>query len=130
MGSKETHRKKRQRMAAALRRTGLAEARVQEIVAIKRAEQLQSRVVAQTRSSRQPVQPPSIAPTPAPSDRYLAQLQEETYARLCPDDRRFRPTSSDSLTTGAGRATGITAKAIRRKKAVTRYEYDQMEQRA
>lgn len=59
---------------------------------------------------------------------YRARLEQETYERLQPDDRRHRPTSIDPLTKGAARATGATAKAIRRTKALTKFEYDQLEQ--
>ena len=40
------------------------------------------------------------------------------------DDKGFRPTRVDPLLTGAARATGETARAVRRKKGVTKFEHD------
>lgn len=56
---------------------------------------------------------------------YVERLQEETYRRLAADDSKHRPAKPDALTTGAARATGMTARAVRRSKAMTKYEYDQ-----
>lgn len=58
-------------------------------------------------------------------EEYLAGLQAKTYERLHADDSKHRPARADPLTTGAARATGMTAKAVKRSKAMTRYEYDQ-----
>ena len=41
-----------------------------------------------------------------------------------PSDSGYKPTNHDSTLTGVGRATGKTAKAIKRKKTITKFEYD------
>lgn len=41
-----------------------------------------------------------------------------------PDDSEFKPKKVDSVLVGVARATGVTAKAVKRKKAFTRDEYD------
>lgn len=133
-GSAETHRKKRQRVRARLRAQGYSETRIEELLSDLSADQRRSRVAASTGSSSQPE--PHAKPSPKPRPvasvmdhdprAYRARLEEETYARLAPDDRRFRPVTPDPLTTGPARATGITAKAIRRTKAITKHEYDRL----
>jgi hypothetical protein len=60
---------------------------------------------------------------------YRARLEEETYARLNLDDRGFRPTRPDPLTTGAARQTGVSARAARRSTAVTKWEYEEWQAR-
>lgn len=57
---------------------------------------------------------------------FLDRQQDETYARLSPDDSKHRPRTPDRLRSGAGRVSAITAKAAARRKALTRYEYDQL----
>lgn len=49
----------------------------------------------------------------------------ETWARLSPDDTSYRPKRSDPLLVGAGRATGDTARAVKRRNAMTKYEIEQ-----
>lgn len=44
-----------------------------------------------------------------------------------PDDSKFRPSRPDSVLTGAARATGITAKAVRRRDGVTKWQHEEME---
>jgi hypothetical protein len=39
------------------------------------------------------------------------------------DDSKHRPKAIDPLLTGAGRVTGVAAKAVKRSKAMTRTEY-------
>lgn len=51
---------------------------------------------------------PTEAPAPAPDV----------------DDRGYRPSHRDPLLTGAARATGATARAVRRANATTKYEHD------
>lgn len=65
----------------------------------------------------------------AKSREYLERLQEETYARLAVDDSRHRPGKADPLTSGANRVTGMTAKAVRRSTAMTKFEHDQAKER-
>lgn len=42
-----------------------------------------------------------------------------------PDDKGYKPPKIDSVLTGVGRATGETARAIKRGKTITKYDYDQ-----
>jgi hypothetical protein len=53
-----------------------------------------------------------------PHLRFGNDLVEET------DDSKYRPTRIDPLLTGVGRATGETAKAVKRGNTITRYQYD------
>lgn len=52
-------------------------------------------------------------------------MDADLEARLSPDDRRYRPTTPDALTTGVARATGATAAAAKRGRTYTRYELNQ-----
>jgi hypothetical protein len=56
-----------------------------------------------------------------------ARREAETYERLTPNDRGYRPPSVDPLATGTARVTGATAKAVRRSKALTRSEWAELE---
>lgn len=42
------------------------------------------------------------------------------------DDKGYRPKSPDSLLTGAGRADGMTAKVLKRRETITRFQYRQI----
>lgn len=61
--------------------------------------------------------------------RRQQQVEEETYARLRLDDSRHKRDGHDPLTTGVARATGATARAVRRRTALTKFEYDEMQRR-
>lgn len=41
-----------------------------------------------------------------------------------PSDAGYKPTKVDSVLTGVARATGVTAKVIKKRKTVTKYQYD------
>lgn len=41
-----------------------------------------------------------------------------------PDDTRYRPAQTDSVLTGVARATGLTARAVRRRETLTRWQHD------
>ncbi len=41
-----------------------------------------------------------------------------------PDDAGFKPTPVDTVLTGVARATGATARSVKRRKALTKYEHD------
>jgi hypothetical protein len=43
-----------------------------------------------------------------------------------PDDKGFAPKQVDPVLVGTARATGVAAKAVTRKKTVTKSEYDEM----
>lgn len=42
-------------------------------------------------------------------------------------DKGFKPTKVDSVLTGVARATGQTAKAVKRRKTITKFQYDNQE---
>jgi hypothetical protein len=42
-----------------------------------------------------------------------------------PDDSKYKPAKVDSALNGVARVTGETAKAVKRRKTITKYEYDQ-----
>lgn len=107
-GSARTHERRRRKMRRQLEQAGVPAATIDRIIEAKRIEQQAARDAWEAGAARR------------------QQIQDETYARLAPDDRRHRPASPDGLLSGAGRAMGATAVAVRRSKAVTRFEYDQM----
>lgn len=149
MATNRTYSKARQKLRKRLERNGVAPDEIDRLVEAKRLEQL---------ASTTGPTPPAAAGSPAPvvespyrvpksrtrswSTSGLAAFDAHEARRLelerleaaapapvtAPDDRGFKPTAPDPLLTGPGRATGIAAKAVRRRsKAVTRYEYDQLE---
>lgn len=63
------------------------------------------------------------APPSARSLAFRQRLEDETYRRLSPDDRRHRPTSPPSVETGPARAVGVAARAARRGRTVTAFQY-------
>jgi hypothetical protein len=44
-----------------------------------------------------------------------------------PDDRGYRPNPGDPLLRGAARATGATARAVKRRTTITRYQHRRQE---
>lgn len=58
-----------------------------------------------------------------------AQLREQAEAKVYAhvDDRGHKPARHDPLTTGLARATGPAAIAVKRRKALTRHEWDQLQ---
>lgn len=106
-GSRATHAKKRQELRRKLERQGWPAEKIDRVIEAKRIEQQAERDAWEAGAARR------------------QQVQDETYARLSLDDSKYRPASPDPLLRGAGRAMGATAVAVRRSKAVTRFEYDQ-----
>lgn len=55
-----------------------------------------------------------------------AETEDEFYERHARqfDDKGYEPKPPDSVLMGTARATGIAVKAIKRRKTLTRYEYD------
>jgi hypothetical protein len=49
--------------------------------------------------------------------------QEDGY--VSPDDKKYKPTSVLKELNGVARATGETAKAIKRGKTITKWQYDE-----
>lgn len=45
---------------------------------------------------------------------------------VAPDDKGFKPTQVDSVLQGTARVTGAAAKAVKKRKTMTKYEHDQM----
>ncbi|HEV2071082.1 MAG TPA: hypothetical protein VGR26_14930 [Acidimicrobiales bacterium] len=121
-GTKATHKRARRRLRRQLEEQGVPAAEIDRIIARKRAEQRAGR--ARDGQAQQEHQQSAEAAA------VREQWERETYARLSPDDRGYRPSRSDSVTTGQGRATGLAAKAAKRGKTLTRWEYDEATGRA
>ena len=134
MAKGKTHAKNRQRLRRKLEAQGYNAAYIDRVIAQKRDQQAAARL--------QPVVPPAPQPAPVPRERlprqvttvpvvegYVERLQAETYRRLEVDDSKHRPRTPDPLTRGVARVSAATAKAVRRSKATTRYEYDQQQGR-
>lgn len=51
------------------------------------------------------------------------RIEEETYKRLSPNDSKHRPAPVDPLLRGAARATGETARAVKRGSTVAKWQY-------
>lgn len=45
-----------------------------------------------------------------------------------PDDTKFRPVQTDSVLNGVARATGLAARAVRRRETMTRWQHDEASQ--
>jgi hypothetical protein len=86
--------------------------------AARREEQLR----VQRRRSEQIIEAQRVR---AVEDDERRRVEDETYARLSPDDRGFRPAKPDSVLTGAARATGDTARAVRRGKTFTKWQLEE-----
>lgn len=102
---KETHQKNRARLRKKLLAQGVPPDRVTAILANKAERQHQQR----------------IEERGAVAER--ERVEEETYKRLSLDDSKHRPTSVDPLLRGAARATGETARAVRRGSTVAKWQY-------
>jgi hypothetical protein len=61
--------------------------------------------------------------------RVDAATEREIYARLAPDDAKYRPSRVDPLKKGAARVTGLTAKAAENRTTFTKYRHDEMDAR-
>lgn len=136
MGSANTDKVARQRLRDRLRAKGLPEDEVQRLLAVKRAEQQQARGSAEPAPPAPVRRPASLskAELQAEYDRWYKthrhvdpsrpqRIEDETYARLSPKDSAHRPRPVDPLLTGHGRATGETARAVKRGRTVTKFEH-------
>lgn len=123
--SSKTTRRRRQRFAKAAREAGWTQQRIDEVLAAPPAA-VQQALNHFARAAR-----PAWTPDGDEEARgveYLERLQEQTYADLAVDDSKHHPAHPDPLLTGDGRATGATAKAVTRTKAITRFEYDRLQE--
>lgn len=109
-GSPRTHKRKRQLLRRQLREHGATQAEIDRAVTRLRQRQEASR------RGDIPL---------ADLDAHIDAWWDETR----PDDTRYRPRPGDALLRGAARVSGDTARALRRPRAVTRYEYDHREHR-
>lgn len=57
-------------------------------------------------------------------DAARSMMYEKAQKRLQLDDTGFKPTSVDSVLRGAGRATGETARAVKRRRTTAKWEHD------
>lgn len=104
-----THAKRRARLRTKLRAQGVAEDLIEAKIADLRDAQ---------RAQRERDFPELTALAKEIDERGM-------YRRLSPPDSGYRPVQRDKLLEGVGRATGMTAKAVRREKGMTKWEYEQ-----
>lgn len=147
MGNAKTHERKRNRMRKQLRAAGWSPAAIEQAIARKARDQAAARAagVAMPDLRKKPEVRKStkaeVRATHAVIDEQFEDLQRRSIdaarARQLDvenevygvDDTRHRPAGVDSLKRGAARVTGVTAKAIGRKKALTKFEHDQLQSR-
>jgi hypothetical protein len=101
---KHQHRdaERRRKLRQELRARGVPEAEVERIVGALRYRQLVER----------------LGP-----ERARQVVLKELPDLPTPDDTGFRPTRSDSLLTGAARATGETAAAVKRRRTIPKWQH-------
>lgn len=114
MPKSATHQRKRTLLRKKLRDQGVPEEEIERRVAIKRDHQERLRRLGHDEEALDSVP-------------LLADVQADTWARLSPDDSKFRPVRPDPLKTGAARAIGTAARVVGRKNAVTDWEYQEIE---
>lgn len=117
MGTNATDSANRRRLRRRLEAQGYPPAEVDRLVEQRRADQMARR----RHDTKMSTQAERRAQVRALHDE-RDDTYEATYRRLNGDDRGFKPTKHDPLTQGQGR---VTAKAARRGRSVTKFEYDQ-----
>lgn len=105
MGNKKTDHRQRQKHRDKLRQKGVPEPEIRVILIAMADEQRRKRHGLGRHWDYEPPDPP-------------APLVDV-------DDTGYRPAAPDKLLTGAARVTGLTAKAVRRTKAMTLHEHRQ-----
>lgn len=134
MGSASTHAKKRQRMRKTLAARGLSPKRIDEIMIHERRKHAQQR----DNDANQRALAEAEQRCAAENERNRAELEAREAQRRIDefyeqdrqrfDDARHRPAQVDSVLTGVARATGAAAVAVKRRRTLTAYEYQQREQ--
>lgn len=136
MGAPETDHKHRKRLRKRLLAKGVPMAEVQIAVDRMRRGQLARRrrdeaAEANRRAEVRRVQSQldeQFADVQRRSIEQARAQQEQAEAEIYGvDDTKHKPSAPDPLKMGVARVTGVTAKAIGRKKALTRWEYDALE---
>lgn len=134
-GSAKTHQVQRRKLRRRLEAQGFAPEEVARRVEEMRKRQAAVRVTVAPPSPKRPKQaarPPKYVPAPPEvvlTDADRERIEAETYERLNLDDRGYRPRKPDPLLTGAARATGVAARAVRRRTAITQWQHDEAAQR-
>lgn len=95
-------KKRRQKLRAKLRAEGASEALIEKIIERRRFDDLVARVGL---------------------ERARELLNAQAH-RQDPDDPGYQPRVADPLLTGPARVTGITAKVVRRRDTITRFQYN------
>lgn len=101
-------RKRRSALRKRLRAAGVPEGEIERILAVKREDD---------RAARH-----GEDPRKGTREEILARTDDS----LWPDDTGYKPSTVDSLLNGSARATGITARVVRRRETVTEYQYDRL----
>ena len=99
----EKDRKRRQKLRKRLEAEGCSEALIERIIAQERHKDLVAR-----------------------HGEYDARAALRKNARRHPADAGYEPSVGDPLLRGSARATGVTAKVVRRKSTITKYQYDRI----
>lgn len=103
-------KKKRARLRARLRAQGVPEARIEQIIDQRRADDYDRRHAGTQSLSRE-------------------QILANTDDSLWPDDTGYKPAKVDPLLRGPARAQGMTAKVVKRRSTITRYQHQQEAER-
>jgi hypothetical protein len=96
-------RAKRSKLKKRLRREGASEELIERIIARQRQEDLVARH----------------------GEDYARTVRREAAVNG-PDDTGYTPSEGDPLLRGAARATGMTAKVVKRRDTITDWQYDRM----
>lgn len=149
MAKAKTHERNRNRLRKQLRARGYSEAAIEQAIARKARDQKAARdagvplVDKRARKATQPVKATrsEVRATHRELDRQFEEMQRRSIEQARErqlrveaevygvDDTKHKPSQPDPLKTGVARVTGLTAKAVGRKKALTRWEYEQLEAR-
>lgn len=129
VGSAETHSSQRKRLRKKLRQAGKSAAEIEAAVEAMRRRQESARstgvplAVAAPKPRRRRRGRYVVVPGYTPEQRQA--IEDATYERFALPDGAHRHHSVDPLLTGAARATGATAKAVKRRKGVVKWELEE-----
>lgn len=101
---KAKDREKRAKLRRRLLAQGVDEATIDKIIEVRRRRDLDARHRTATVRTRE-------------------EILANTDDRLWPDDTGYKPTAGDPLLRGAARVDGVTAKVVRRRNTITRFQY-------
>lgn len=127
MGSSNTDKRSRQMLKKKLIKWGMDEEEIKKCIEQVRQRQQDKR------EGRLPLDAPLctraeyrrlLKKNLSPDGRNGAAIFKLGHDYQPPSDKGYHPTKVDSVLTGVGRATGATAKSIKSRKAMNKYDYD------